>query len=168
MNRLRFDPKFILDIATLTGAIAVALGDCVAGVFTNCNNIWTHIHAAGSETGDRVWRMPLFKHYSDQMTGNKKNKQHKTDTYTKFYSLLNFSEHDGYDLNNLGKGKGGGSCTAAAFLREFVPKNLPWIHCDIAGVMGNCSDQSYTGNKGMSGRPMRTLVEFIERHAGLK
>lgn len=64
-----FKPKWILDIATLTGAIKVALGDCAAGVFTNNNKLWEHIHAAGSESGDRVWRMPLFKHYSSQMTG---------------------------------------------------------------------------------------------------
>ncbi|XP_055547539.1 cytosol aminopeptidase-like isoform X2 [Wyeomyia smithii] len=135
-----FKPKFILDIATLTGAIKVALGDCVAGVFSTSNTLWTQIHQAGSESGDRVWRMPLFKHYSEQMC-----------------------DHNGYDLNNLGKGKGGGSCTAAAFLREFVPKETPWLHVDIAGVMGDCSDQSYTGAKGMTGRPMRTLVEFIAK-----
>ncbi|XP_050069645.1 cytosol aminopeptidase-like isoform X1 [Anopheles maculipalpis] len=135
-----FNPKFILDIATLTGAIKVALGDCVSGVFSSNKKLWETIHEAGSQTGDRVWRMPLFKHYSDQMC-----------------------DHNGYDLNNLGKGKGGGSCTAAAFLREFVPKDTPWLHVDIAGVMGDCSDQSYTGSKGMSGRPMRTLVEFVTK-----
>uniref|UniRef100_A0A182IJ40 Cytosol aminopeptidase n=1 Tax=Anopheles atroparvus TaxID=41427 RepID=A0A182IJ40_ANOAO len=135
-----FNPKFILDIATLTGAIKVALGDCVSGVFASNNELWNVIHEAGSQTGDRVWRMPLFKHYSEQMC-----------------------DHNGYDLNNLGKGKGGGSCTAAAFLREFVPKGTPWLHVDIAGVMGDCSDQSYTGSKGMTGRPMRTLVEFVTK-----
>ncbi|XP_058821444.1 cytosol aminopeptidase-like isoform X2 [Topomyia yanbarensis] len=135
-----FDPKFILDIATLTGAVKVALGDCVAGVFSTSSKLWEQIHEAGAESGDRVWRLPLFKHYSEQMC-----------------------DHNGYDLNNLGKGKGGGSCTAAAFLREFVPKETPWLHVDIAGVMGDCSDQSYTGAKGMTGRPMRTLVEFITK-----
>ncbi|XP_055636608.1 cytosol aminopeptidase-like isoform X2 [Toxorhynchites rutilus septentrionalis] len=135
-----FNPLFILDIATLTGAIKVALGDCVAGVFSTSNKLWEQIHEAGYESGDRVWRMPLFKHYSDQMC-----------------------DHNGYDLNNLGKGKGGGSCTAAAFLRQFVDKETPWLHVDIAGVMGDCSDQSYTGSKGMTGRPMRTLVQFIKK-----
>lgn len=65
----RFKPKYILDIATLTGAITVALGDCVAGAFTNNSELWKHLHSAGSESGDRMWRMPLFKHYSKQMTG---------------------------------------------------------------------------------------------------
>lgn len=52
----------------------------------------------------------------------------------------------GYDLNNLGKGKGGGSCTAAAFLKEFVPADSDWIHADIAGVMCETSDQCYIGS----------------------
>lgn len=128
----------------MTGAIRVALGDCVAGVFTNDDGLWTAVNEAGIETGDRVWRMPLFKHYNKNVTDN-----------------------EGYDLNNIGKPIGGGSCTAAAFLREFVNKDTKWMHVDIAGVMGGCTDQSYTG-KGMSGRPMRTLFELVEREAGLK
>ncbi|XP_063706750.1 cytosol aminopeptidase-like [Culicoides brevitarsis] len=140
-----FNPKYIVDVATLTGAIRIALGDCVSGVFTNDNNLWNAIHDAGMNTGDRVWRMPLFKHYAKQMT-----------------------DYEGYDINNIGKGViGAGSCTAAAFLREFVKKDTKWMHCDIAGVMGNCTDQPYTG-KGMSGRPLRTLVEFVLREAGHK
>lgn len=67
----------------------------------------------------------------------------------------------GYDLNNLGKGGGGGACTAAAFLREFIAKDQSWIHVDMAGVMGSSTDQPYTDGKGMSGRPMRTLFELI-------
>ncbi|KAG5679461.1 hypothetical protein PVAND_009026 [Polypedilum vanderplanki] len=138
-----FKPRFILDIATLTGAARVALGDCVTAIFSNSDPLWESIQAAGSETGDRVWRMPLYTHYSNQMT-----------------------EHDAYDLNNLGKGKGGGSCTAAAFLREFVPKNLSWLHADIAGVMCETSDQSYVGNgAAMTGRPVRTLIEFVIRES---
>lgn len=77
------------------------------------------------------------------------------------------TDNNGCDINNVGKGKGGGSCTAAAFLREFVPKETPWIHVDMAGLMANCSDQSYSSSKGMTGRPTRTLVEFVCRQAGL-
>lgn len=139
-----FNPKYVVDVATLTGAIRVALGDCVAGVFTNDQALWEAINAAGIETGDRVWRMPLFKHYKKNVT-----------------------DYEGYDLNNIAKPIGAGSCTAAAFLREFVQADTKWMHVDIAGVMGGCTDQSYTG-KGMSGRPMRTLVELVEREAGLR
>lgn len=65
-------------------------------------------------------------------------------------------------MNNIATGiKGGGSCTAAAFLREFVSKQTPWLHLDIAPVMGNTTDQPYLGNEGMNGRPLRTVYELI-------
>lgn len=67
----------------------------------------------------------------------------------------------------MGKGKGGGSCLAAAFLNQFRPDDVPWMHLDIASVMSECSDQSYLP-KGMTGRPTRTLVHFIlsqKRHS---
>lgn len=65
----KFNPKYIVDVATLTGAIVIALGDCVAGAYTNDQRLWNVLEASGSDTGDRVWRMPLFKHYTKQMTG---------------------------------------------------------------------------------------------------
>lgn len=138
----KFNPKYIVDMATLTGAIRMALGECVAGVFSTTDALWQQLHSASVETGDRVWRMPLFKHYNENVT-----------------------DYPGYDLNNIGKGKGGGSCTAAAFLREFVPKDVPWMHIDIAGVMTGNDDQSYLVAKGMTGRPLRTMVEFIQKDA---
>lgn len=138
----RFAPKAILDMATLTGAIRMALGECVAGVFSTNEALWQQLQASGYETGDRVWRMPLYKHYNE-----------------------NVADYPGYDLNNIGKGKGGGSCTAAAFLREFVPKDTPWMHIDIAGVMTGNDDQSYLCAKGMTGRPLRTMVEFLQKNA---
>lgn len=65
------------------------------------------------------------------------------------------------DVDNVGNaGRAGGSCTAAAFLKEFVSPGIPWAHMDIAGVMTNKSEVPYL-SKGMSGRPTRTLVEFI-------
>lgn len=64
-----FKPKMILDIATLTGAMAMAVGDCLSGAFCNNEKLWKQLEAASVNTGDRVWRMPLLKHYSKQMTG---------------------------------------------------------------------------------------------------
>lgn len=64
-----FKPKWILDIATLTGAMAVAVGDCLSGAFCNNDKLWNQLEAASVSTGDRVWRMPLLKHYTKQMTG---------------------------------------------------------------------------------------------------
>ncbi|KAK2151632.1 hypothetical protein LSH36_356g03052 [Paralvinella palmiformis] len=106
-----FKPRGIVDVATLTGGMIVALGSSAAGVFSNSTPFWEKIHKAGITTGDRVWRMPLFQHYSKQVT-----KCHLA------------------DLNNISSaGRWGSPCTAAAFLREFVT-NDNWMHVDIAGV----------------------------------
>uniref|UniRef100_A0A8D0GQD6 Cytosol aminopeptidase n=1 Tax=Sphenodon punctatus TaxID=8508 RepID=A0A8D0GQD6_SPHPU len=134
-----FNPRAIVDAATLTGAINVALGSGATGVFTNSAWLWTHLYEASILTGDRVWRMPLFEHYTKQITDS---------------PLA--------DVNNIGKyGSAGGACTAAAFLKEFVTHSH-WAHLDIAGVMGNKDEVPYL-RKGMAGRPTRTLVELITR-----
>ncbi|XP_060578489.1 cytosol aminopeptidase-like [Ruditapes philippinarum] len=132
------NPQVILDMATLTGAIDVALGSGAAGVYATSTDTWNILQKAGANTGDRVWRMPLFNHYTKQVTDCKLA-----------------------DVNNIGKhSRSGGSCTAAAFLKEFVT-NKNWMHLDIAGVMSNKDEVPYL-NSGMAGRPTRTIVEFIE------
>ncbi|XP_033870091.1 cytosol aminopeptidase [Acipenser ruthenus] len=134
-----FNPKAIVNAATLTGAMDVALGSAAAGVFTNSDWLWNHLNQASVVTGDRVWRMPLYQHYTRQVT-----------------------ESQLADLNNVGKySRSGGACTAAAFLKEFVTAPH-WAHLDIAGVMSNKEEVPYL-RKGMSGRPTRTLVEFAAR-----
>ncbi|XP_071264612.1 cytosol aminopeptidase isoform X4 [Salvelinus alpinus] len=131
-----FNPRAIVNAATLTGAMDVALGSAATGVFTNSDWLWEQLHKASVVTGDRVWRMPLFQHYTRQVT-----------------------DCQLADLNNVGKySRSGGACTAAAFLREFVTAPH-WAHLDIAGVMTNKDEVPYL-KKGMSGRPTRTLVEF--------
>ncbi|KAF3852464.1 hypothetical protein F7725_005819 [Dissostichus mawsoni] len=131
-----FNPRAIVNVATLTGAIDVALGSAATGVFTNSDWLWEQLQKASVVTGDRVWRMPLFQHYTRQVT-----------------------DCQLADLNNVGKySRSGGACTAAAFLREFVTAPH-WAHLDIAGVMSNKDEVPYL-RKGMSGRPTRTLVEF--------
>lgn len=131
-----FNPRAIVNVATLTGAMDVALGSAATGVFTNSDWLWEQLHKASVVTGDRVWRMPLFQHYTRQVTDSQLA-----------------------DLNNIGKySRSGGACTAAAFLKEFVTAPH-WAHLDIAGVMGNKDEVPYL-RKGMSGRPTRTLVEF--------
>eukprot|EP00918_Siedleckia_nematoides_P055006 GHVU01120032.1.p1 GENE.GHVU01120032.1~~GHVU01120032.1.p1 ORF type:complete len:521 (+),score=90.29 GHVU01120032.1:75-1565(+) len=134
-----FKPTGIIDMATLTGAMMVALGAAATGVFTNSTSIWENMHEAGKYTGDRVWRMPVFKLYTKQMT-----------------------ESALADLNNIGSGsRAGGASTAAAFLKEFVTTE-EWMHMDIAGVMSNTNEVPYLC-KGMAGRPTRTVVEFLNR-----
>ncbi|XP_043221691.1 cytosol aminopeptidase-like isoform X3 [Amphibalanus amphitrite] len=138
-------PRAMLDMATLTYDMVVALGSAAVGVFTNSTAAWRHLRAAGSATGDRVWRMPLWRHYTNYMT-----------------------DCELADLNNIGTMAGpgmcwpGGACSAAAFLREFVSEDLPWLHLDIAGTMENSADDVRYLPKGMSGRPTRTVLQFAE------
>ncbi|XP_037685385.1 cytosol aminopeptidase [Choloepus didactylus] len=133
-----FNPEVIINAATLTGAMDIALGSGATGVFTNSSWLWTRLFEASVETGDRVWRMPLFEHYTKQVV-----------------------DCQLADVNNIGKYRSAGACTAAAFLKEFVthPK---WAHLDIAGVMTNKDEVPYL-RKGMTGRPTRTLIEFLLR-----
>ncbi|GAB1289633.1 Cytosol aminopeptidase [Apodemus speciosus] len=120
------------------GAMDIALGSGATGVFTNSSWLWNKLFEASIETGDRVWRMPLFEHYTRQVI-----------------------DCQLADVNNLGKYRSAGACTAAAFLREFVT-HTKWAHLDIAGVMTNKDEIPYL-RKGMSGRPTRTLIEFLLR-----
>ena len=103
-----FKPSGIIDLATLTGAIMVALGKHYAGLFSNNDDLAAQLPAAGEATGERVWRMPLGPEY-DKMIDSK------------------FA-----DMKNIG-GRWGGSCTAAQFLKRFVGET-PWAHLDIAGT----------------------------------
>lgn len=136
----KFEPQAVLDIATLTGAMGISLGSAVTGVFTPSGELFKTIHEAGVHTGDRVWRMPLFNLYKDQVTNSQLA-----------------------DLNNISKvGPKGGSCTAAVFLSEFV-KCPNWIHIDIAGVMESNDEYAYYA-RGMSGRIVRTLFYFVNNH----
>ena len=132
-----FDPQAIVDLATLTGAMNVALGSAATGVFATSTAYWNVLHDAGVRTGDRVWRMPLFNHYTKQTTDSQ------------LADVLNIGKHAGQ----------GGACIAAAFLREFVT-HPNWLHMDIAGTMENKDEVPYL-SKGMAGRPLRTLVQFV-------
>src|SRR5262249_5523055 len=103
----RFKPKFMVNLATLTGAIVVALGQEYAGLFSNDDKLAERLSRAGEATGERVWRMPLAAEY-DKMIDSK------------------FA-----DMKNTG-GRSGGAITAAQLLQRFVDKT-PWAHLDIAG-----------------------------------
>jgi leucyl aminopeptidase len=105
----RFKPRLIIDLATLTGAIMVALGKEYAGMFSNNDDLCAELDAAAKVTGEKVWRMPLDKGFDKLM--DSKNA----------------------DMKNIG-GRWGGSCSAAAFLQRFVNKDTPWVHLDVAGT----------------------------------
>ncbi len=129
----RFKPQFIVDLATLTGAIVVSLGNEHAGLFSNDDKLAEKLTAAGLATGEKVWRMPLDEAY---------DKLIKTDAA---------------DMKNIG-GRGAGSITAAQFLQRFVNKT-PWAHLDIAGVAWS-KDAKPTAPKGATGFGVRLLDRF--------
>lgn len=137
-----FWPRFIVDIGTMTYDMRDSLGAASSGVFSNSEALWEYMLAASMHTGDRVWRFPLWEHFSKLQ--------------------VNFSNVDTRTLGRKGKKWYGGACKAAAFLNEFVPCG-DWLHLDTFGVMwSNGIDYPYL-RKGMSGRPTRTLVEFLSQ-----
>ena len=113
----RFKPRFMVNLATLTGAIIVALGNHYAGLFSNDDTLSAQLSSAGEVTGEKVWRMPLGKEYDKMIEG-------------KFA-----------DIRNIGGGRAAGSITAAQFLQRFV-NDVPWAHLDVAGTaMGSPSNE---------------------------
>ena len=130
----RFKPKFMIDLATLTGAIIVALGQDYAGMFANDDKLSEQLTKAGLETGERVWRMPLGPEY-DKLIDSK------------------FA-----DMKNTG-GRSGGSITAAQFIGRFVGKT-PWAHLDIAGT-GFASGSSDINRSWGSGWGVRLLDRLV-------
>lgn len=128
-------PSRIIDVATLTGAIEIALGNELTGLFSNNDALSDSIVRAGSVTFERVWRMPLFEEYRDQLRS------------------------DVADIRNHG-GRPGGAITAAIFLKEFV-QNTPWAHLDIAATAYLNEAKRYHPKLG-TGIGVRLLIEFLE------
>ncbi len=129
----------LVDAATLTGAVVVALGFNNAGIFTNDDGMYNRIHTANESAGEKMWRLPLDDEYKDQIRS----------------SIA--------DIMNTG-GRWGGAITAAMFLKEFA-EDTPWIHLDIAGTAW-MEDQKPWIAKGPSGIALRSLVEFVKGFAG--
>ena len=130
----RFKPKFMIDLATLTGAVIVALGHEHAGLFSTDDDLADKLRAAGDVTGERVWRLPLLPEY-DKLINSR------------------FA-----DVKNTG-GRGAGSITAAQFLKRFV-KDTPWAHLDVAGTaMG--SPQTEINRSWASGYGVRLLDRLV-------
>jgi leucyl aminopeptidase len=133
----KFKPKFMIDLATLTGAIMVALGQEHAGLFSNDDRLSEQLTQVGLETGEKVWRLPLGPEY-DKMIDSK------------------FA-----DMKNTG-GRFGGSITAAQFIQRFVGKT-PWAHLDIAGT-GFSSPSSDINKSWGSGWGVRLLDRLVAEH----
>ena len=135
----KYKPEIMIDLATLTGAIVMSLGNKMAGIFSNNDDLSDKLLEAGRDSGDNVWRLPLSDSY-DKMINSK------------------FA-----DMKNIGIG-GAGSITAAQFLKRFVNK-VPWVHIDIAGVTWSKTNSKLhpTGGTGFGVRLLNTYVkDFIE------
>ncbi|WP_295559133.1 leucyl aminopeptidase [uncultured Hyphomicrobium sp.] len=132
----RFKPRFVIDLATLTGAIMVALGKDFAGLFASDDKLADQLIAASKATGERVWRMPLDKSY-DKLLDSKNA-----------------------DMKNIG-GRWGGACTAAAFIQRFIKKDVPWAHLDIAGTAMDAPKNEINTSWG-SGWGVQLLDRFVQ------
>ena len=126
--------EFIIDVATLTGACRVALGDITTGAFANNQNLMDRVTAASNESGEYIWQMPMYDEYKEP------------------------NKSDVADVKNVG-GRYAGAITAAKFLAEFI-NDTPWVHLDIAGTSLSEKDRGYTV-KGATGAPVRTLVNLV-------
>jgi leucyl aminopeptidase len=137
----RYDPAAVVDIATLTGAMVVALGSAASGVYATDDKVMQHLFDAGEFTQERVWRMPLYADYNKAI------------------------ESDTADMKNSAGAnvRGGGAGVAAVFLKNFVDYPV-WAHVDMAGKMTSDGDNPYMP-KGATGYGARLLAEFVRRWA---
>jgi leucyl aminopeptidase len=128
-------PTRMIDLATLTGAMVVALGEGMSGLFCNDETLAKRLMDSAERTSEQLWRMPLFEPYKELL------------------------KSDIADIKNIG-GKSGGSITAALFLQRFV-QNVPWAHIDIAGTAFASKEKGYTPKNG-TGFGVRLLVDFLQ------
>ena len=135
-----YQPQVVVDLATLTGAIIVALGHLAAGLFTNNGPLAEEFQEAGQISGEWVWQLPIWKEYGELM------KSHIA------------------DLRNISSKPGAGSITAAKFLEKFV-NGKPWVHLDIAGTAWEMPECSYRG-KGATGFGVRLLYHWLKLFHG--
>jgi len=131
---LRYQPKAIIDLATLTGACVVALGDFVIGLFGNDESLLKQIEEASSKTGEKVWRLPLWDEYFEYL------------------------KSDAADFRNVGT-RAAGAIIGAIFLSKFVEK-VPWVHLDIAGPASIDKERPYIP-RGGTGAGVRLLIQLL-------
>ena len=131
----RYKPKAVIDLATLTGAVIIALGHHATGLLGNDKDLIEAIKKAGEKSGERVWELPLWEEYEEQ------------------------NKSDIADVKNVG-GRPAGTITAAAFLKKFAGK-FKWAHLDIAGTVWEYNGKPYVP-KGAVGVGVRLLVEYLK------
>jgi leucyl aminopeptidase len=132
----KFHPRAIIDLATLTGAVVIALGHVRAGLMSNNDNLSQELMEAGDRTYERLWRLPLDEEYVKNIIG------------------------DDSDLKNSG-GREAGTIAGGTFLRQFVSDDVPWAHLDIAGMADTNKELPYCP-KGGTGFGVRLLVNYLQ------
>lgn len=130
-------PQAIIDIATLTGAVVVALGTVTTGIMGTSPQLIAQIKAAAEVTGERVWELPLYEEYEEDLKSN-------------------FADIKNSGVRDAGSSKGG------TFLKHFIDKKTPWVHCDIAGAAYHRKDVNYNQPKFASGVMVRLVAQLLE------
>lgn len=134
-----YNPKIVIDFATLTGAIVVALGQHYAGLYSNDDIIADKLYDSGIDTNEKVWRMPLHDDFDKELNS------------------------PFVDLKNIGAGRYGGSITAAQFLQRFIPPKTKWAHLDIAGTTWK-NNGDLMNSKGATGFGLTLIADFIDTY----
>ncbi|HRW47207.1 MAG TPA: leucyl aminopeptidase [Caldilinea sp.] len=134
----RFEPKAVVDLATLTGAIGIALGTQAAGLFDNDADLQAALMGASAQSGERLWPMPMWEEYMEPIKG------------------------DMGEVKNSG-GRGGGVSTSAKFIEHFT-EGYPWAHLDIANVAWSTTERDAMTPKGATGFGVRLLVDLAESY----
>jgi leucyl aminopeptidase len=136
----KFKPDVILDYATLTGAVLVALGQEAAGLMTDDDRLSRDLVRAGEAAGERLWRLPLWPEYRENI------------------------KSEWADMKNTG-GRWGGTINAGVFLAEFAPEGIPWAHLDVAGV-AHLEKEHAGWPAGATGFGVALTLEFLRRRYG--
>ena len=135
----KFKPRFVINLATLTGAIVVALGSSRAGLFSNDDTLAEQLFNAGKESGEPLWRLPMGSVYDKQI------------------------DSDIADMQNIGADREAGSITAAQFLKRVIKEGTPWAHLDIAGMAWADKDKPIV-SKGASGFGVHLLNQLVKSY----
>ena len=132
-------PEYVIDVATLTGAIIIALGHEMAGMFSNDDDFANALYTSGQTTGDKVWRLPVGEEYNSHID-----------------CLV-------ADMKNVGKGRSAGSISAAKFIEQYVEKGVKWIHLDVAAMVWENAGKPLSP-KGATGYGVRLLNDYIAKN----
>jgi len=136
----RYNPRVIIDVATLTGAALVALGQQASAVMTRDQNLEATLRALGEESGDLVWPLPLWDEYKTNLKSTRADISNIATNFSKF----------------------GGAIEGGMFLDHFAPKGVPFAHLDIAPRMDSIASDKLA--EGATGEPVRLLIAFLEQY----